>query len=88
MAGLHLDVVLLGRSLGLCQGMDLVKVHAGIFLNGFHHGHTGKGLSQIHFNAVINDLCGSQDLLGHKAVQVLSQVHHAVVVGVCLVKLH
>ena len=85
---LKLDVFLLCSRAGLLQAVNLVKVHAGVFLNRVYHGHPGKGLSQIHLDAVVNDGGGSQNLLGHVTIQILRQIHHAVVIGVGLVKLH
>src|SRR5699024_1372603 len=62
--------------------------YACVFLNGVYHGDTLKRLAEIHLNSVVNDLCCSKYILCHMAVQVLCQIHHTVIIGVCLIELH
>ena len=81
-------VVRLCSSPGFLHRVDLVEVHTGVLLHGVHHGDPGKGLAQVHFDAVIHDLCGSQHFLGHIAEHVLGQVHHAVIIGIGLIQFH
>ena len=88
MALLELYVLLLCSCSCLFQRMDFIKIHTGVFLNGIYHGDTLKRLSKIHFHTVVADLCSSKNLLRHKTVQVLGQIHHAVVIGVCLIQFH
>src|SRR5699024_10213818 len=88
MAFFKLYMVFFCYSSGFFQGMDLVKVYTCRFLNCVYHGNALKRFTQIHLNAVINNLCSSQNFLGHMTVQILCKVHHAVIVGICLIKLH
>ena len=88
MALLILHSVLFCKGAGLLQIRYLIPVHAGILLHRVHHGDALEGLSEIHLHAVVHDLRGSQDLLGHRAVEVLRQIHHAVVIRIRLVELH
>ena len=88
MALLKLYVMLFRKGSGLLQCLHLIPVHACVFLHRVDHGHPGKRLAQIHLYPVVNDLGGSQNFLRHMAVQVLRQVHHAVVIGISLIQLH
>ena len=85
---LILDVALVGQLLGLFISSDLVKIDAGLFLDGVDHGQAAERLAQVDLGAVIGDGSGSADFLGQEAVHVLGQIHHAVVVGVGLIELH
>ena len=69
----------------ICNG---IPVHAGVLLHCVHHGDPLEGLAQIHLHALIGDLSGSQDFLGDMTVHSLREIHHAVIVCVCLVQLH
>src|SRR5699024_4947844 len=53
-----------------------------------NHGNALERLPEIHLDAVVDDLCRTEHFLRHMAVQVLCQVHHPVVVCVCLIELH
>ena len=88
MAGFKLNALFLGNGPCFFQGVDLIKVHARVLLNSFHHSDTRKGPAQIHLHTLIGNGCGAQDCLGHMAVQVLRQLHHTVIVRICLVQLH
>ena len=72
----------------MSHSFDLAKVNACIFLDGIHHGDTLKGLAQIHFHAVVGDRGGAKHLLRHSAVQILSQIHHAMVIRIGLIEFH
>ena len=48
----------------------------------------GHSERKIHRDSFVNDLCCSKNFLSNKAVHVLCQIHHAVVICICLVKLH
>ena len=85
---LILDLVGVRRSAGLLQGVYLLKINAAVLLDRVYHGDAGKGLGQIHLNAVISNLGGAQHSLGHMAIHPLGQVHHTVIIGICLVQLH
>ena len=88
MSLLELYMVLFCSGSCLFQGMDLVKVNAGIFLDGIHHSNSLERFAQIHLHAIVSDHSGSQNLLRHMAVQVLCQVHHSLVICVSLIQLH
>ena len=82
------DMMLLRGRPGFLQGMDFVEIHPGILLYGVLHGNPGEGLAKVHFHAVVDDPGGAEHFLGHMAVHVFRQVHHAVIVRIGLVKLH
>ena len=85
---LKFDMVLPGDRLGFLVGLDLVKVNAGVLLHRVEHGDTRKGLAKVDLDAVVGDFGGAEHLLTDVAVHFFGQVHHAVVVGVCLIELH
>ena len=85
---LILDLVGVRRSAGLLQGVYLLKINAAVLLDRVYHSDAGKRLGQIHLNAVISNLGGAQHSLGHMAIHPLGQVHHTVIIGICLVQLH
>ena len=78
-------MMLLGQRNGFLVGLDGVKVHAGILLDRFHHGHA-LPVGEIDFLALVGDLQGAADLLGNGLHHLFDEVHHAVVVGVGLVQ--
>ena len=88
MPWLELDMMRLCGFAGFFQGVDLVEIHAGILPDRFGHGETGKRLAKVHFDAVVDDLRGSQDFLRNIAIEILREVHHAMVIGIGLIELH
>ena len=42
-------------------------------------------LAQIHLNTVVDNVGGSKNFLCHITVQILCQIHHAVIIGICLI---
>ena len=80
-------VLLSGRS-RLFKSVNLVKVNSGILLNGVDHRDSLERLAEIHFDSVIHNCCCAEDFLCYISVEVLGEVHHSVVVGVSLIKLH
>ena len=72
----------------LLKSADLLEVNAGILLYGVNHGDALEGLAEIHCNTVVNDGGGAENLFCHVAEHILGEIHHSVVVGVRLVKLH
>ena len=87
-AGLVLDIMLIGYLLRRLGVRYLIKVDAGIFLHGLDHGEALKGLAEVKELVPVGDGSRAADSLREIAEHVLGQVHHAVVVGVCLVQLH
>ena len=83
-----LDLVGVGAGSGVLKGLYLVPVNAGILLDGVDHRDALKGLAEIHLDAVIGDRGGAEHVLSHGAVEILGQIHHTVVIGVGLIKLH
>ena len=67
---------------------NLVEINVCVFLNGIHHRQALKRLAKVHLNSVISNLCCAQNFLCHIAVQIFCQIHHAVVIGVCLIQFH
>ena len=78
-------MMLLGQSNRFLVGLDGVKVHAGILLDRFHHGHA-LPVGEIDFLALVGNLQGAADLLGNGLHHFFHQVHHAVVIGIGLVQ--
>ena len=72
----------------LLQSLNFIPVNACVFLNCINHCDTFERFTKIHRDSFVNDLCCSKDFLRNKAVHVLCQIHHAVVICICLVKLH
>ena len=70
------------------QCMDFMEIYAGIFLDGVYHSDSLKRLSEIHLNSLIGDRSRPQNFLRHMAVQAFGQIHHSIVVGICLIELH
>ncbi len=85
---LELNVLLLSDGACLFQSVDLVEIHAGVLLYRVHHGDACERLSEIHLNAVICNGRGPKYFLCQVTVQVLGQIHHAVIISVSLVELH
>ena len=67
---------------------NFLPVDACIFLYGIHHGDAFKGSGEIHLRTPVDYSRRSQDLLCDIAQHALCQIHHSVVIGVCLVQLH
>ena len=82
---LKLYMMLLCNSASLFQCVDLIEINTGLLLNCLYHGQACERLAQIHLNAVVCDGGGTKNSLCHMAVQVLGQIHHAVIIGICLV---
>ena len=63
-------------------------IHARELLHRFLHGHARPLAAQVDDLALIGHVRGAADLVGHVFVELLDEVHHAVVVGVGLIHLH
>jgi len=85
---LVLDVMLICKLLRLGGILHLVKIDACILLHRIHHGNALKRLGEIHGMLPVGQHLGTGHFLCHIAVKVLSQIHHAVVIGICLIQLH
>ena len=72
----------------LLQSLNFIPVNACVFLHCVNHCDTLERLTEIHRDSFVYDLCRSEHFLCDKTIQVLCQIHHAVVICVCLVKLH
>ena len=88
MALFEFNVMLSCNRFCLFIGMDFIEIHTCIFLNSIQHGDAFKGLAQIQNILAVGNLCCAQNLLRYKTVQVLCQIHHAVIIGKCLIQLH
>ena len=87
MAFLKFNIVFLcgfARSFKVGQ---FVKVNAGILFYGVGHGDARKGLAEVDFVTVKHNRGAAVDLFGAAAEHLLGDVHHAVKVCVCLIKL-
>ena len=81
-------MVLVRQLPGILGGLSLIPVHTCILLHGIDHGDPLKGLAKIHLHAIVCDLGRSKNLFSHMAVQVLRQIHHSIIIGICLIQLH
>ena len=63
-------------------------VHARELFHRFLHGHARPFAAQVDDFALVRHVRGAADLVGHKLVKLLNEVHHAVVVGVGLIHLN
>ena len=88
MEGFILDLEFLCLCPCFFQRMDLFPVNTGILLDGVHHCDPLEGLGEIHLDPLVVQLHGAKDLLSHMPEHLLGQVHHAVVIGICLIQLH
>ena len=70
------------------KSCDLIEVNTGVLLYRIKHCDTLEGLSEIHLNAVICDSSCAENLLCYVTVKVLCEVHHTVIVCICLIELH
>ena len=88
MACLKLDMALLRESLRLLVGGNLIKIDAGVLLHGLHHGETRERLAEVNLVLTVLDHGRAAHFLREEAEHGLGQLHHSVVIGVCLVQLH
>ena len=79
-------MVLLGQGHRLLIRGHRGKVHPGVLFHRLHHGQP-LPVAQIDLAALVGDLQGAADILGHRLHHLLHQVHHPLVVGERLVEL-
>ena len=72
----------------LFQCLYFVPVNTCIFLNSVNHCDALERLSKIHLDSFVYDLSSSENFLCNETVQILSQIHHAMIICVCLVEFH
>ena len=82
------DIMLFCDYSRLLKILYFIPVNACIFLNRINHCNTLKRLPEIHLDSLIYDMSCSKNFLCNKTVQVLCQIHHAMIVCVCLIKFH
>ena len=94
MTFLKFDSPFSGKSLCLFICPDGLKINAGFFLDGIFHGQAAERLTQINllacpilFISIING-CASTDLLRQITEHTLCQLHHTIIVCVCLIQFH
>ena len=70
-----------------CIGIrcPVVVVHAGILLDSFCHCQTFPRFAQTNVCTLIGNDVLAADLLCQCAVHIFDQIHHAVIIGVCLI---
>ena len=78
---LELDVVLFGQSLCLIVVCNSVKVDSCVLDDGISHGNALERLTEIDLDVAVLGL-------GQVSEHGFSQLHHALVIGVCLVEFH
>ena len=82
------NTLLIRQLLGLFRCCNLVKVNAGLLLNGVDHGKLSERLSEIDLLVAVDDGGRAADLLSQITEHALSQFHHAIVICICLIQLH
>ena len=85
---LILDMMLVSKLLGCLIICYFVKVDSCIFLDGIVHGQTCERLSKIDLDTIVGNLCGTADLLCKVTEHGLCQLHHSLIISICLIKLH
>ena len=85
---LVVNVVLLCAGSCGCVVSPAIVVDAGVLLNCVYHGEALPGLAYSYFLALIgNGICAAY-IQGNCAVKLLDEIHHAEVIGICLVHLN
>ena len=64
----------------------LFKVDAGVLLDGVRHGQSLEGFGEVHLHSLVGELRGAVRCESRVTEDGLGAVHHAVVVGVCLIE--
>ena len=85
---LKLNVVSLGSLSCFFKSLYLIEVNTRILLYSVDHGESFKGLAEIYHVFAIGNAGSSADFLCNMAVHIFCEIHHSVVVGVSLIKLH
>ena len=88
MTVLIVDFLLICQLLSSFRVSYLVKINACILLYRLDHGHPFKRLPKINHILTIRHRCCSAYFLCHVAEHVFRQIHHPVIVSVCLIQLH
>ncbi len=81
------NVVLVRKCFRLFGSVNLLKINTTMLLNRVRHGKAYKRLAKIDLHIVVHNLCGTQYLLCNSTNQLLGDLHHAVVISICLVQL-
>ena len=85
---LKFHVVLFGKLLCSLVVGNFIEINAGVFLHCIYHGQPFKGLTQVYLILPVRNTGLSAHLHGNVSEHIFCQIHHAVVVGISLVKLH
>ena len=81
-------MMLVSEGLCLLICLYLIEVDACILLHSIHHRDPLKWLRKIYCHVSVSNYSSPADLFSYGAVQILCQVHHAVIICKCLVELH
>ena len=81
-------MMLVCKLASLFQSLNFIPVNACIFFHGIYHCNTFKRFSEIHLNAIVNDLRCAENFMCHMAVKIFCKIHHSVIICICLIKLH
>jgi len=85
---LVLYVMLVSDLLRLSVISNLIKINTCIFLDSVNHSQTLKWLAKVDLDSVVGDLGASTYLLCEVTEHGLCELHHTIVICVCLVQLH
>ena len=88
MALFEFYVVFFCKLLSLCIVGNSVEIDAGVFLDAVDHSDALEGLAEVDLDAVVGDHGSTAYFLSQILEHALCELHHALVVGVCLVQLH
>ena len=88
MAFFKFDVMLLRKGFGLLGRSNLIEIDVCILFHGIYHGDSLKRLAEIHLDPIVNEGCRAQNLLGNVTIHIFRQIHHTIVICICLIKFH
>ena len=70
------------------QSVNLIPVNTCIFLYRIYHGNTLERFSKIHLDTIVHNFCSSKNFLCYIAIHILCQIHHTMIIRICLIQLH
>ena len=82
------DVMLVCQLLGFLITLHFVKINTGIFLDAVYHGNALEGLTKVDLDTIVAEFGAADNLLCQIAEHTLGQLHHTLIIGICLIKLH
>ena len=87
MSGFKLYTLFFCECTSLFKGKG-VKINTRIFFNGVKHSDSFKIALKIKLYIAVFNNCRAENRLCGVADKTLNKIHHSVIIGVCLIKLH